>query len=525
MNKAQAIDAVREMLQGPRSFESVRLDKIAQAMLPWTPYNAMSHVHVKGAVGSNHPLAGLALRAQTNFLPLVLDTFSQSMKVDNYFSGEGKETAAPWQWWQRNKMDARQTGVHRSALQYGVAYATVMPSLVAGYEDAAFIRGVSPRQMTALYGEPMEWDPRQESPVDDDWPIMALEVKGPMIRLYDEKSVHFIGVKNVPQSALGWRDSTYLNVNNFEYIEGRDHGVGVCPIVRFQDRMLLDDEEQFGIIEPLINIQSRIDETTFEMLIAQYYTSFIQRYVIGYMPEDESAAMRQAASDTWFFEDEKVKVGQFEAGDLKGYLESKASAVRDLSAIGQVPAQNLGIDGISNISEAALAALETGKERKSSEIETSFGESWEQVLRTSAHITGDQSSASDFQSEVKWRDATARSFAQTVDGLGKLATMLDVPVESLWEDIPGWTKAKVDRARIAADKRDFGIVPDDDSQTDDLKKRADALGVLIRAGVDPVDAASRVGLDGTEFTGAIPVSLRPLASDATGLEDKGGGGL
>ena len=523
MNRAQAIDAVRNMLQGPRAFEAVRLEKIRSAMQPWTAYNVMSQVHVKGVTSdSSHPLAGLAMRSQTNFLPLVLDVFGQAMKVDNYFSGGSNETAAPWQWWQQNKLDARQAGIHRSALQYGVSYASVMPSLVAGASDAAFIRGVSPRQMTALYGEPMEWDPRQDTPVDDDWPIMALEVKGPMIRLYDEKSVHFIGTKSQPQSAMGWKDPTYLNVNNFEYIEGRAHGVGVCPIVRFQDRMLLDDEEQFGIIEPLITIQSRIDETVFEMLVAQYYTAFIQRYVIGWMPEDESQALRQAASDTQFYKDPDVKVGQFEAGDLKAYLESKASAVRDLSAIGQVPAQNLGIDGISNISESALAALETGKERKSAEIETSLGESWEQVLRTAAHITGDAVSAADFKSEVKWQDATARTFAQEVDGLGKLATMLDVPVESLWEDIPGWTKTKVDRVTAAARVRDLGVVPDDGSEAEDLKRRFDALGVAIRAGVDPVDAARQVGLDGTKFTGAIPVSLRPLASEATGLEDKGG---
>lgn len=522
MNKAQAIDAARNVLVSARSYEAQRLDRIAAAMLPWTAENAMGHLHAKGQTGDPHPLAGLALRAQTNFLPLVLDTFSQSMKVDNYFSSADKVTARPWQWWQRNKLDARQAGVHRSALQYGASYVSVLPSLVSGSEDAAFIRGISPRQMTALYGEPMEWDPRRDTPTDDDWPIMALEIKGPMIRLYDEKSVHFIGIKNQPVSQFGWADPAYSNASNFEYIEGRDHGVGVCPIVRFQDRMLLDGEEQFGIIEPLLAIQSRIDETTFEMLIAQYYSSFIQRYVIGWMPDDQAQALRQAASDTWFFKDPDVKVGQFDAGDLKGYLESKASAVRDLSAIGQVPAQNLGIDGISNISEAALAALETGKERKSSEIETSFGESWEQVLRTSAHITGDTESAADFASEVKWRDATARSFAQTVDGLGKLAQMLDVPVEALWEDIPGWTKTKVDRAKVAATARDLGILPVDElADADAMKRKFDALGVAIRAGVDPQDAATQVGLSGTKFTGAIPVSLRPLAADATGLEDKG----
>lgn len=524
MNKAQAIDAVRNMLQGPRAYEMPRLERIREAMLPWTEENAISHLQVKGVTSSNtHPLAGLALRAQTNFMPLVLKTFAQGMKADNYYSGGTKETAAPWTWWQRNKMDARQTGIHRCALQYGVAYATVLPSLVAGKDDAAFIRGASPRQMTALYGEPMEWDPRQDSPVDDDWPIMALEMKGPMIRLYDEKSVHFIGAKNVPQSALGWTDPSYCAASNFEYIEGRNHGVGVCPVVRYQDRMLLDGEEQLGIIEPLLNIQSRIDETTFEMLIAQYYSAFKQRYVMGWIPKDQEEALRQVASDTWFFKDQDVKVGQFEATDLKNYIESKASALRDLSASAQVPAQNLGLDGISNISEATLAALETGKERESEEILTSLGESHEQTLRTAAHITGDAESAADFRSEIGWRDLTAKAFAAQIDALGKLVQMLDVPVESAWEDVPGWTKAKVERVKAAAAKRDQGIMPEDlGDRTDEKKKQFDALGVGIRAGADPEYVAKEVGLPDAEFTGAIPVSLRPKEADAKTLESKGG---
>ena len=43
---------------------------------------------------------------------------------------------------------------------------------------------------------------------------------------------------------------------------------------------------------------------------------------------------------------------------------------------------------------------------------------------------------------------------------------------------------------------------------DDLKQRADALGVLIRAGVEPTVAADLAGLPGIRFTGATPVSLR-----------------
>jgi hypothetical protein len=464
VNREQALDAVRQMLSGPRPFELERLDKIDVAMRPWTSQRALECLEIRGLTstqlqGPLSPLVGLARKSQTNFLPLILDTFGQSMKVDDYLPGTGQTSAPPWEWWQRNKFDARQTGVHRTALQYGVSYVTVLPSMRPNDpSNGVYLRGVSPRQMTALYGEPLEWDPRTGGPVDDDWPIVAMEMNGPMIRLYDEQNVHFIGVKSVPHSALGWKEATYLRPSNFEYIEGRAHGVGVCPIVRYRDRMLLDGEEVFGIIEPLMVIQERIDETVFEGLVAQYYSAFRQRYVMGWIPRDQAEAMRHAASDTWFFKDKEVKVGQFDATDLKNYTGAKGDAVRDIAAIGQVPAQNLGIDGISNISEATLEGLEAGKDRKAGEIETSLGESHEQMLRTCAYISGDAVSAQDFASEVKWRDQTARSFAQVVDGLGKLAQMLGIPDEILWEDIPGWTREKVDRARRARaeqDGRDF----------------------------------------------------------------------
>lgn len=456
MKKDAAIKAVQDIMKGARAAESVRLDKLAAALQPWTPEDAVKNLQIKGI--PTGPAEGIASRSQSNYLPLILDIYSQAMKVDDYLSSKTKSTASPWQWWQRNRLGAKQTGVHRSALHYGTSYATVLPSMSPGDNTVgAFIRGVSPRQMTAMYGEPMEWAPTAGGPVDDDWPIMALEVHGSMIRLYDEESVHFIGIKNFPRSAMGWADPVYLKSDNFEYIEARAHGVGVCPIVRFRDRFLLDGEEQFGIIEPLLIIQSRIDETVYEMLTSQYWAAFMQRYVMGWLPENEAQAFKQSAADTMFFKEKDVKVGQFDATPLSPYIDSKRSALQDLAAIGQVPAQQLGTDGISNIADATLASLESGKDRKSDEISTSFGESWEQALRTAAHITGDTEAASDFGAEVKWQDKSARAFAQAVDGLGKIAQMLDVPPEALWEDVPGWTKEKVDRIRAIAAARDAGL--------------------------------------------------------------------
>lgn len=446
MDRKAVIEAVRYIMQGPRFAELERLDYIAEAMKPWTIYGAAANLAATGR--SQEPSRGMRWRSQTNFLPLVVDAYAQNMKVDNYLASATKETAeGPWEWWQRNKFDARQTGIIRSVLTYGAAYATVLPSLSPqGGASGAFLRPLSPRQMTCLYGEPIEWTPG-ETPVDDDWPITALEVKGAAIRFYDEEMVHFVGIENVPQSGMGWKDPTFSNLGNFRYLEGRPHNVGVCPVVRFRDRWLLDGEEQFGIVEPLINIQAGIDETTYEMSAAQYYTAFATRWVAGWRPKDEGEALGMAAGDTWYFSKSDVTVGQFPAGDINGFLSSKQSRIRDLAAIGQIPAQNLGVDALSNISEATLAGLEKGKQRKGAEIETALGESFEQMLRTCAHIVGDTASAEDFASEVKWQELTARSFAETIDGLSKLKAMLpNIPDELLLEDVPGKTKQWVDRA-------------------------------------------------------------------------------
>jgi len=143
----------------------------------------------------------------------------------------------------------------------------------------AVIRCLTPRKLTALYGDPIEWVPGV-TPVDTDWPIAALEVNGNAIRLYDEEGVHFVGALRAPnESVLGWKDPEYSHVDNFRHIEARPHEVGVCPVVRYRDRWQLDGDEVMGIIEPLLQIQARIDETVYESLVSQYFTAFTQRWV------------------------------------------------------------------------------------------------------------------------------------------------------------------------------------------------------------------------------------------------------
>lgn len=439
-----AVQAARNLWAGPRIQEAGRLNYIATSVNPRRAYSQYLDGSMSfSQIGSGTPTVempkdapqvakNLSWKARTNFLPLILDVFAQVMKVDGYIEANGVPSKA-WTYWQQNGLDARQTGIHRSALQFGASYVSILPG-----DKAPVIKGYSPRRMTAIY----------QDPDIDDWPMMALDVNGPMLRLFDETSVYYIGINQHPVSGLGALMSFPVEQTNWEFIEARTHGLGFCPIARFRDRMLLDGEEQFGIVEPLIDIQKRIDETTYGLLVAQYYAAFKQRYVVGWIPQSEQEYLKSQVSDFWAFKESDVKVGELSETDLTRYITSKDSALQDMAAIGQIPASSLGAStaAMRNVSPEAVASNDAGQDRKGSEIKTSFGESWELVLRTAALIDGDQAAADDTSSQVRWRDMSTTSPGAIVDALGKMQAMLGIPAEMLWQRIPGWTDQDQARA-------------------------------------------------------------------------------
>ena len=463
---ADAVDVARQILVDQTYRERARLNRIAWALNPKARYRQspprsesemLDYVDPPAVIlPPNAPVAmkNLARKARTNYLPRVLNEFVQSMKVVGYRGDGQTDNAGPWRYaWQANKLDGRQGGIFRDTLAYGVAYGTAFPGTdpITG-ASAPVMRGVSPRKLTAVY----------EDPVDDDWPIYALKHDDPLMRLYDEEMTYFVG-----------REGIGTSVDNFTFIEAQPHGLNVPPVVRFRDEMLLDETDQIGIIEPLLSIQSRLDETVFGMLVAQFYAAFKQRVVIGWVPKDEEERLRASASNLWTFKDapDQVKIDEFTETDLTRYISSKESALDDLGTISQAPPQR---GNVSNISAEALASIEKNKFRRADQFMTSIGESLEQWLRLGAQIQGDSDSANDVSAQVRWADKEARSFAQLVDGLGKAVQMLQVPARATWPQI------------AAA----LGMSDQDVTAWEQMAKEADALGSLQRL-LDEQQAAGK----------------------------------
>lgn len=395
----------------------------------------------------------MARIARVNVCPVIIDSLAQSTFVDGFRGGGIPETATAqlddpiWKAWQANKMDARQTGLHRSTFAYRAAYTIVLPG-----DPYPVIRTVSPRQLTAFYAD------------DPDWPMWALERAGAgSWKLYDKEAVYYVSEKT--ENVNGYQQQV------FKFVDARAHNLGVVPVIRYLDEDDLDADDEVddqsgsnrpvgGQIAPMMSLQDQIDLTTFGLLVAQWYQAFKQRYVIGWVPESEAQAVRMGASRIMYFEDpasdsgagagDGVKVGEFAQTDLTGYIESRQAVLKYAATLSQTPVHEL-VGDLVNLSAEALAAAEAGHDAKVSERKTLLGESHEQTLKLVGKIMGEPV-ADDAQ--VIWRDTSARTYAATIDGLGKLATMLGVPAPELWPLIPGVTQQDVERWRAQAQTGD-----------------------------------------------------------------------
>lgn len=373
----------------------------------------------KGAQGEYKHLGE---RAITNLTPLVSNTYSQDLHVDGYRPAKSADNAEAWDFWQANGLDARQSVAHRGALDYGTSYALVLPGTV-GTKRVPYFRPLSPLRSAAWYVDD-----------DDEYPEIALRRKGStidgtrLIEVFDRKSVYTF--------AKPKRDEHSSTPAEWILSRTDDHDLGVTPFVRFRNRL---DAEATGIIRPIINLQDRVNEVVFSTLIALQYASFRQRWATGLaIPVDEDdnpvEPFKAAVDRLWVSEDSEARFGDFAQTELSGHLSAYDSTVKTLAVVSQI-SPGLFSGDLVNVSAEALASMKDGTQRQLGSYETLFGESWESGFQLSSRAAGLR--AADASAQVRWRRSDAQAFESTVNALGVLASTLSVPVEALWEKIPG----------------------------------------------------------------------------------------
>lgn len=383
----------------------------------------------------------LANRAQAPWGDLIVGSVAQTLYVEGFRRPDAPEDGSGWRLWQANSMDRRQIAVHRAVLTYGLAYGTVMPGETMTGEPIPVMRGVSPREMLAVY----------DDPASDDWPLHAMRVRNSgdhyKIDLFDSMIVHHFEMEG--------------HYGTPEYQGFTEHGMMKPPVVRYANRFDLEGRSA-GEIEPFIPILGKIDQTSFDRLVVQRFASWVVRTIAG-MSVDETvrvtgesptqAKLRLKVEDILVAEDKDTKFGSLPATDLKGFIDAHQADLSVLAAVSQTPAFEM-LGQLANLSADALAAAKASQTAKSDERKHEFGESHEQFIRLALLMYGDAEGAEDFEAQVRWGDTQIRSMAQAADALGKMATMLGVPVQVLWPKIPGFSQQDVDEAKQLAESTD-----------------------------------------------------------------------
>lgn len=413
-------------------------DLLKQASEEWdrlarfSSYHRGEHDSPYSPKQRSREFVALAERSKTNLVPLVIETLTDRLYVDGYrpeTSEAAVQDSPAWEWWQSNSLDARQKQVYKATAIYGYSYVQVWP----GEGGTPVLRPYSPRAWYAHYDF-----------MDDDWPVFAVRSSGKRVWLLDDEALYV--VDDVSSDA----DAKPL----FRTERTAEHGLGVCPLVRFMNAWPDEDLQPVGEVEKVVHIQDRLNQTVFDLLQAQSFMGVPQRYVTNLITEDWdklSQAVQGAQRFLGFQGD--AEVGQLPAADLSNLVTSIDNCLRIFGQVSQTPPHYL-LGQMVNMSSDALVAAEANLASKVEERQSLHGEAWEQVFRLSGVAANDVDVAADNASQVVWRNTDPRSLSSTVDALGKMVQMLGVPPDEVWQMVPGVTQQDVARWREKADSAD-----------------------------------------------------------------------
>jgi len=377
------------------------------------------------------------------FAGLISTTIASLANMEGISKGNSGVKLSTWETFERNRWGSKQNAIHESATAHGVSYGIVIPGKdpLTGNKMSKMM-GRSAIRMAGFYDND-----------DDEWSIFTIEaepnqVKDPetgfiadgwSVRVFDAYVIHNLTCTSNGTERKEWK-----------YLDHSTHGVPVPPVARLANRMDLDGNA-VGEIEPVLPLLRRIDQGTFDRLIKQRFGAWQVRYIAGMAKpskedEENAQAMKLSMQDLLVSTSHETRFGVLPADPLDGQISVTDADLRILSAVAQIPPHHLlGLS--SNLQAEALAAANEGLQRRGHAFRTNAAEFHEQMARLAAMMEGDMITAAAWDLQVQWRDVESRSLSQTADALTKLAEGLHIPVEMLWEKLPGWTDNDSTRAK------------------------------------------------------------------------------
>lgn len=427
MSPGVAVNVARDLI-ADAGVARRELDEIDRFLSSENPVEIVAR---KAHTDPAHEKNSLAQFSHTPLLQLVVSEVAQQMVLEGIDAGDDEATANMWRPFEVNGLVSRQYALWHATVGYGEAHVMVLPSDAVYPDDprqgVAWMSAFSPRALFTSWNDPVE----------DDFPAFALRTIGQpgkkqFYRVYDEDAVYFLAQDDTVRGGL-------------VFVEARPHGMGVCPVVSFQNDMDLEGRTPGDVAKFKIPAQ-RHDKTVYDRMLAQHYNSWKVRTATGLeKPESDADAelmKLKLAHDDILTGEGEVQFGTLPETQLNGFIAA-ADADRDmLAAVSQTPVWALNGGQLVNLSADALVEARSMQRLKVGQKQRANGRSIAKAARLASFAEGRIEDAENFKVTSKWADVESRSLAQVSDALGKIVTMLGVPPELVFDMIPGVTPTK-----------------------------------------------------------------------------------
>jgi len=485
-------------------------------------YQGTAGIPAPASKSTRQAYARLMSMARMAWAELVVEAVRERMQPQAFRTGaDGDENgdAEAWRIWQANSLDADSSLVHRASLSLGMGYV-----IVGGVDPeigAPLITPEDPRQVI------VECAPAHRRRV-----MAAAKIYHDDLIGRWRAFLYLPGyVMQAASDEVAAGDRSAGDVAGWSWLgEPEKLPISGVPVVAFPNlenlygQPMAEFEKHLGLLD-------RISYTTLNRLEVATLQAFKQRAVKGVPDRDENgqeidyADIFAADPGALWILPETASVWESGQVDLGPIRQAIRDDVQDLAAVTRTPLFYLTPEATNGSAEGASLARE-GLVFKTYDRLTQAGESWEQVMSLAFQFAGDDVRAQRRDMEIVWASPERFSLAERYDAASK-AQAAGVPWRTVMADVLQFSPQQIERmaseraaeAFLAAAAIGPGEPGEQTASGAEVKAAADAMGVLIRAGVAPESAADQVGLSGLTFTGAVPVSLRLPEAEAQGLEN------
>lgn len=347
-----------------------------------------------------------------NLCPAVVDAASDRLKItgigfDPDVDGASQGLAdRAWAIWQRNRMDVRAPEVHHEALLTGDGFAFVWPDRAG----QAVIWPVPANEMV------VEYDPNQPGVLLRGARTWQDELGKVHVDLYFADRVERHVTRTPKRQAMG----TSWTYRDFEpyVVTGTDlepdgvleHRAGRVPVVHFPN--LRYHRGGISELRDVIPLQDALNKTICDMLVAQEFSAFAQRWATGVDPGELDATGKPinppfdyGADRMLTVASELAKFGTFETTELTQYVQVEENLRAEIARVSGTPLHYLFITRGDFPSGEAMKSAEARFTRKIEKRQDAWGNQWEDLLALAIRLEEPDTSVDGAMLVVEWEPA------------------------------------------------------------------------------------------------------------------------